>query len=893
MRGTPDEIRAAHQGEGTGGDEQGEGVQGAAERPTEDAPGEERAEEGEEQAELPGLDIAMGDPATDEEADVGGDAGDMGGPDDQAAVSGCHPILEPGGSGGKEDPAGVARIEGERRGDEQPGFEEHGNAVMTPEAEGVPPDDNASQDRPADETGDQGEYAQEVGVVAGTEISAEAGDRAGDMGGGEVRDAQDGGVDDAGDEREQDAADKDEWAAMVGGHGRMGRMGDSGWFGEVAAMSTVACIVRPEQGARFRGKRRARRIGMVHGQFGWAGVAALIVACGGPACAVDPVEARLTEAFERAKASYPQEIRGWIEHVEVRRQKAYGVPEDAPLMARLMGDAVYAFYSMNEDAVFVLDAGMAERANWVGGDAGEDEVAGLMRDLGLMDEDDNAVQAWERFVEAVQGWPGEEPIEGELRFGDGRVLGRFVRLGVGRALARDWEEVGRLDLDAQMVHELAHALQLGDQLAMASARMQAWGTLSGWVRADRNEPFDGFHSGIVMLEQPAVLGRLLISDERGEGLYAHAPGARFVNRYARYDAREDYAESVRLFMEDPGRLIEIDPTKFMYINALGYNAGLSLLEPGPLWIDVDEIEQRDWTDLVQRGARELLEGREGIDADARTVAGLLRAHAEVLSADGLPRWEVFADAALDVPESIRAGMNPEHFSAVIQGRRFGPRAETVRGLLEEAVIEWHDDELFWRAMDELSEPDAEGVEGDFAELEQIGDPQQLAREAARLFRNASRVVDRKRFAEMMAREVRAMRAADEPLLAELLKLRFAIEWNGSVSEDLVEHWQRLADEAGDVYSAIELRRGLVDLMLLWDEKERAVEAAKAIGGDSWGVLRRVESLCAIAQQTGDASVLDAATQSLAGRRETRLTAYLETIFEDTRAAIAGGEEDPE
>src|SRR5690606_34753526 len=118
-------------------------------------------------------------------------------------------------------------------------------------------------------------------------------------------------------------------------------------------------------------------------------------------------------------------------------------------------------------------------------------------------------------------------------------------------------------------------------------------------------------------------------------------------------------------------------------------------------------------------------------------------------------------------------------------------------------------------------------------------------------------------------------------------------WNGSVSEDLVEHWQRLADEAGDVYSAIELRRGLVDLMLLWDEKERAVEAAKAIGGDSWGVLRRVESLCAIAQQTGDASVLDAATQSLAGRRETRLTAYLETMVEDTRAAIAGGEEDPE
>jgi hypothetical protein len=501
--------------------------------------------------------------------------------------------------------------------------------------------------------------------------------------------------------------------------------------------------------------------------------------------------------------------------------------------------------------------------------------------------------AWDRFAESVQSWPGEPPIAGTIRFSDARVLDRFVHLGVGRALARDWEAVGGLDLEQQMVHELAHALQLGAPLMMASARMEAWGTLSGWVRADRNERFDGFHSGVIMMEQPQVLGRLLLTDERGEGLYAHAPGARFVNRYARYDAREDYAESVRLFIEDPERLIRIDPVKFMFINAMGYNAALSLDEPGPLWISAETIEMSGWRECVQRGALELLAGRDGIQADPRTVAGLLRAHAGLLRGAGLPKREVFEAAPSDAPASIARSLDPDHFSVEIDGERFGPAAQEVEHLLFAAIIEWREDDAFWRSMDELVAPDAETLEREFADLAEMDDSQKRAMAAARLFVNAREAVGDKRFVEMMAREVGAMRAADEHLLAETLKLRFGIAWSGSISDDLVEHWLKISQDAGDVYSAVELRRGLVDLLLLRGEADRATEVAKSIGGESWGLLRKIDALCAIARHSGNAAVLGDAAGALAGRSATEMTEYLGQMIDVTREEIASVPEEQE
>ncbi|XHC24913.1 hypothetical protein ABWH91_11655 [Phycisphaerales bacterium ac7] len=176
-------------------------------------------------------------------------------------------------------------------------------------------------------------------------------------------------------------------------------------------------------------------VAIVSAAFGSAALAAHEPATESPASeAVGGLEPASAAAFDRALALYPETIRERIGEVELRRERSYGVPADAPLMVRLMGDAVYAYYSMNSDAITLLDAGFAERARWTGGDAGEAEVAGLMIDLGLMGEAGDAPAAWDRFVEVVQGWPGEAPLDGNIRFGDKRVLDRFVRLGVGRAL---------------------------------------------------------------------------------------------------------------------------------------------------------------------------------------------------------------------------------------------------------------------------------------------------------------------------------------------------------------------------------------------------------------------------------------------------------------------------
>ncbi len=58
------------------------------------------------------------------------------------------------------------------------------------------------------------------------------------------------------------------------------------------------------------------------------------------------VEPEARAAFDRALARYPESIRSHLAEVRLAREPDYGVPSDAPLMARLMGNAAYAYYSM-------------------------------------------------------------------------------------------------------------------------------------------------------------------------------------------------------------------------------------------------------------------------------------------------------------------------------------------------------------------------------------------------------------------------------------------------------------------------------------------------------------------------------------------------------------------
>lgn len=629
---------------------------------------------------------------------------------------------------------------------------------------------------------------------------------------------------------------------------------------------------------------------MMPSVMGWKRVGVAIVACSGMACASQPVEPRVSVAFERGLERYPERLRGKLEGIGLAREPDYGVPEDSPLMMRLMGEAAYAFFSTWEQQVVILDAGLAERAAWTGGDASREEVAGLMGDLAsALDAPAGDVEAqWETFAATVQGWSGEQPIEGEIRFGDERVLDRFVRLGVGRALARDWEDRGALDLDSQMIHELAHALQLSGQGAAVSAHLHAWGTLSGWVRADRNEPFDGFHSGMMMMEQPAVLGRLLLSGERGEGLYAHAPGARFVNLYAAYDAREDYAESVRLFFERPDRLLEIAPEKFLFINALGYNARLDLVAPGPLWIGEAEIVERGWQAAVQAAAAELLSGREGITVDPRTVASLLRAHQGVLRADGLPRREVYRGVAADVPRELADLVRMEDFSVELDGIRFGPEVGAVEELLADMVVGWHENDEFYRDLDTWLDPEPQGLEEEFIELGEQQNPQLRAMQAARFLEKAWGFVADARYAEMGIREVSFQRRAGHDLLAEALLVRMAISRGGQMLHQRLERYPVDRDAAG--YDEIELRTAIVEGWFASGDPERAAIVARTINGDWWGMIRRTRAMCRAAQVTGRSELLDVCAEEVSGAHTIGLAEYLGSMISDAKAAIDAAED---
>ncbi|XOV76809.1 MAG: hypothetical protein ACFHWZ_08250 [Phycisphaerales bacterium] len=153
------------------------------------------------------------------------------------------------------------------------------------------------------------------------------------------------------------------------------------------------------------------------------------------------------------------------------------------------------------------------------------------------------------------------------------------------------------------------------------------------------------------------------------------------------------------------------------------------------------------------------------------------------------------------------------------------------------MTDWYDDDAFWREMDGLIEPSPETLEEEFAELAEIDDPQARAMSASRLFSRFSVLSDR-RAAEMMAREVRAMRAVDRHVLAELLKLRYALGTRSSVSADLVGSWANSVMMDGAGYDTIELGRGLVDLLLRQGEIDRAIDVAQSLKGDLWGQIRR-------------------------------------------------------
>lgn len=586
---------------------------------------------------------------------------------------------------------------------------------------------------------------------------------------------------------------------------------------------------------------------MVQGMIRAAGLIAGIVANSASVCAQVPVERDVQQAFERAVQRYPEPIRLRLEGIGLVRERDYGVPGDASLMVRLLGDAAYAYFEAVRERVVVLDAGVAGRATWRGGDASRDDVAGLMSDLAnVLDAPPGDIEAqWAAFVAIVQNWEEEDPIRGEIRLGDERVLDRFVRLGVSRALG------GEMDRAGLMVHELAHAVQLSGRLGDAVSRMEAWGGLSGWARADNGEPFNGIWGWGIRMEEPAVLGRLLVGGDRGEGLYAHAPGARFVNLYAAYDAREDYAESVRLFIEDPDRLLAIAPEKFLFINAVGYNDRLDVSEPGPLWIGEAAIVERGWQDAVQVASAELLSGREGISVDPRTMAALLRAHAGVLRADGLPRMDVAMRMPRDVPQRVRENAPLKDFVVEIGGERFGPSREAVLRVWEELAVQRLHELDFERNMRSMLGVDDVWIR-EMREADPGLGPEERASRTDAVLSIRVDAPDPEMVAGRVREEIRLLEEAKRPMLARAVALRLAMLMDDDAAlDEKIRSTREYLSRVPGGYDAAELGRVLVDAMLQRGDVIGAVGVADGIMGELWGLLRRVEALCAIARTSRD------------------------------------------
>lgn len=367
------------------------------------------------------------------------------------------------------------------------------------------------------------------------------------------------------------------------------------------------------------------------------------------------VEPEVRQAFAAAWRQLPSAHRQRIATLELTLQRAPAleVPADAPLAARLMGRAAHAWFSASGKTLTVTDAAL-RGARWSEPAPPRAQLASFLRGLSdvleveLGDEPDGAAlgQAWTAFVARCSGaFGGEWPADSAP--GDPQVLTRFLQAGVQASLG------GELPgLEALLIHELGHALQLGP--SGERDRVAGFAALSGWVEVKTGNPADGYVGGGWGNEDPLTLIRLLLGGRRGPGAtYAPAPGSSFPTLYARFDPREDFAECYRLALTDPEQLLRSAPAKLLALNALGWSAGV---EAPPLLTTLDP----EWSAQLLLGVEHLL-GRRAPSPGTRDARAILRAARPLLEALDVPAgtrpdFELPVDLPLPVREAWGDGV---------------------------------------------------------------------------------------------------------------------------------------------------------------------------------------------------------------------------------------------
>ncbi|HMO26621.1 MAG TPA: hypothetical protein PKB10_10155, partial [Tepidisphaeraceae bacterium] len=389
------------------------------------------------------------------------------------------------------------------------------------------------------------------------------------------------------------------------------------------------------------------------------------------------------------------------------------------------------------------------------------------------------------------------------------------------------------------VHEYAHALQIRDGLFFATRHVAFWGSLSGGQHAD-GTALDGYASGLFMMENPIELARLLLDGGRGESIYRPHRHARFINRYAAYDAREDFAESVRVFVYDPQTLIEVAPEKFLFINATGWCGALDASDPGPLWIDARQIIDRGWQTSLEQAARRIMwpTGDEPV-VDLEVRAALLRAHADILRPEKLPPPHAASDLPDDLPKDLIDYYTADRLRPLVGGVVMHPDPQQLADEWQRALLmrlsreEW-DASIFELTAGVLDQPAR--LHEAIAELTEMDDIELRQQQAARLLgHRVAWTTDPNAMRKATEREIAHLVDADRPLLADALRLHIADEaaraatMNGRSTDDL----GAAATRAGASPDAIALHLALL-------EHEPNLAAADRIPGQALGMVRRTQ-----------------------------------------------------
>lgn len=561
---------------------------------------------------------------------------------------------------------------------------------------------------------------------------------------------------------------------------------------------------------------------------------------------VKPVEPEIRADFEKAKELLPEVIRDRTRDVKLERREDLGIGKEMPLEYRLLSRAAYASFNVLSRSITVYDAGATGKPEWKDSAPSPEQVAKFLAQvsdlLGVKAPaggDDPALQpAWTSFVTKVYSWEEKKVPDPVPPIGDPVVWNQFLEHGVWRAMG------GKVDRVPMLVHEFAHAVQLESEITSMMSRMKYWAALSGFVEARSGDPADGFAGGKNKTENAMVLIRLLLSDDpaavkRGESAdYEVAPDATFVNRYARYDLREDYAESFRLMIFEPGRLAKEAPGKFLYLNALGWNARLDLGKPGPMWYSGEELERFLPKDDRKKVFEQLF-GRDGkgLGLSKEALVAVLRAHQEELTSDDLPEPSPAQELPGDLPKEIRRVFESPELSVRINRKVYPGSSGDEREKLDEVIARWISLHEFEVGIMKLQTQGTEGVAGAYRETQKIKDANKREQRYKALREAAWSLVSAEEWKTMDASEAEFHRSVPNVVPA----FRYHMLGSEKQVPELLKEIEALVAQIPSEYDQGRLIGTGVDL-LLRDRRAEAFAQIRKIPGETVGRWLRVKYL---------------------------------------------------